>query len=755
MKVFWVKNKLMKKNTVLFLFFLSFINVFAQGNSRWSDLFSYNNVLAFKENNGKIIAATENGVFYYDTTSGEIKKLSKANGLHEVKISAFDYNPATNIAVIGYKSGNLDVVSENEITYVVDIPLSQSYSGSKKINNVSINGNRAVISVGYGVSIFNIEKKEFGDTCFFFNGTSYENVLEATIKDDVVYAVTGSNIKYHPTNVTFSVYSSWSSLPGSYTQIDSSDILLVSSSSNVYYGSIGSFNTIPNTFVNIKDVKINGTKLIVSDQKDIYVYNTSGILQKTIAIAEEVNTANIINNQIYTGTQFSGIYDEAKNSYKPDGPYSNISYKVNLLDNQIWVATGGRDSYNTPYYTGVGYYHFDGTKWNYPNFFKNSTFRWNIMDVEPNPTKPTEVYFTNYSFLSGQKGIYKMDNNSFVKAYVQEPTTPYVNRPVGLTFDEQNNLFCTVGFLNVPNQPGAGFYYYNTASDSFTVVPVANTYRMQDVYARDGILWMPSPLGNGGGLMIYKYNFTPSQLADDTYKVINKSNGTPEDGIICSAIDKNDDVWIGGFTGLRILPNASNVLTTATPKVEPIVITQNNIPEELFKDLKIISIDVDSGNQKWVSVEGGGVFYLSSNGENTISHFTKDNSPLPNNIITDVKVDQKTGKVYFSTFDGIVVYQGDVINVSANFGNVKVYPNPVVTSQYKGSVKLTGLAEKTNIRITDAAGNLVHQSVARGGYYEWNLNNQRGVRVASGIYFVLMTNEDGTDKATAKIAVVN
>lgn len=755
MKVFWVKNKLMKKNTVLFLFFLSFINVFAQGNSRWSDLFSYNNVLAFKENNGKIIAATENGVFYYDTTSGEIKKLSKANGLHEVKISAFDYNPATNTAIIGYQSGNLDVVTDDTITYVVDIPLSQSYSGSKTINNISINGDRAVISVGYGVSIFNITKKEFGDTCFFFNGTSYEKVYEATIKDDVVYAVTGTSLKYHPINVTFSVYSGWSSLTGSYTQIDSSSIIALASTTSVFYGNVGSFSTISQTFTKVKDIRINGSNLIISDQKKVYVYNLSGGLVKTLDIGEEVNTANIVNNQIYTGTQFSGIFDEAKNSYKPDGPYSNISYKVNLLDNQIWVATGGRDSYNQPYYTGVGYYHFDGTKWNYPDYFKNSTFRWNILDVEPNPTKPTEVYFTNYSFLAGQKGIYKMNNNSFVKAYIQEPASPYANRPVGLTFDEQNNLFCTAGYLNVPNQPGAGFYYYDTASDSFTVVPIANTFRMQDVYARDGILWMPSPLANGGGLMIYKYNFTPSQLSDDTYKIINKSNGTPEDGNICAKIDKNDDIWMGGFTGLRILPNASNVLTTSNPKAEPIVITQNNIPEELFKDLKIISIDVDSGNQKWVSAEGGGVFYLSSNGENTIEHFTKLNSPLPNDTVTDVKVDQKTGKVYFSTYDGIVVYQGDVINVSADFGNVKVYPNPVITSQYKGNVKLTGLAEKTNIRITDAAGNLVHQAVAKGGYYEWNLNNQRGVRVASGIYFVLMTNEDGTDKATAKIAVVN
>ena len=84
-----------------------------------------------------------------------------------------------------------------------------------------------------------------------------------------------------------------------------------------------------------------------------------------------------------------------------------------------------------------------------------------------------------------------------------------------------------------------------------------------------------------------------------------------------------------------------------------------------------------------------------------------------------------------------------------------VYPNPVVYAQFKGKVTIKGLAEKTNIRITDAAGNIVHSAVARSGYYEWDLNNQRGKRVASGIYFVLMTNEDASDKATAKIAVVN
>ena len=103
--------------------------------------------------------------FYYNTISGEITKLSKANGLHEVKISAFDYDAATNTAIIGYKSGNLDVVTADGVTYVVDIPLLK-VTGSKTINNISINGDKAVISVGYGVSILTSPKRIW-DTCFF------------------------------------------------------------------------------------------------------------------------------------------------------------------------------------------------------------------------------------------------------------------------------------------------------------------------------------------------------------------------------------------------------------------------------------------------------------------------------------------------------------------------------------------------------------------------------------------------------------
>ena len=751
----------MKKLFSVVLFWVTLCS-FAQtqSSSKWSDLFSYNNVLAFKESNGKIIAATENGVFYYDTVSGEITKLSKANGLHEVKISAFDYNPDTKIALIGYKSGNLDVVTEEGVTYVVDIPLSQSYIGSKVINHISINGDKAVISVGYGVSIFDLTKKEFGDTCFFFNGTSYVSALESVIKDNTVYSVTNSGIKSHPLNVTFSVYTSWVTTTGNYLQIEANSIFALANATKVYFGAnINSLTAIADTFVKVKDIKLQAQNIVVTDQTKVYVYNLSGSLQKTFDANEELNTAYIVNNKLYSGSKFSGIFDESKNSYKPDGPYSNVSKKVTLFNDNIWISSGGVSEFNLPVYSGYGYYHYDGTKWNYPDYFKNSTFNWNVMDVMPNPANKDEVFFTNYSFYKGEQGIYKMNKNSFVKAYAKNDVNAFYRRPLSLHFDENNQLFCTVGFADAnPSNPTSlsiGYYYYNAGTDDFGLISVFNSTRVNTLTSKDGILWIPSPNVQGGALIGYKYNNTPGQTSDDTSIALKTSNGLPSDGVICATMDLNDDLWIGTYLGLRILPNASGAIGDQSAKVEPVVISQNGINEELFKDSKILEIEVDSGNQKWVSVEGGGVFYLSSNGENTINHFTENNSPLPNDNITGIKVDSKTGKVYFATNEGVVVYQGDVVNVTSNFGNVKVYPNPVITSQFRGNVKITGLAEKTNIRITDAAGNVVHSAVARGGYYEWNLNNQRGARVASGIYFVLMTNEDATDKATAKIAVVN
>lgn len=737
----------MKKKLLLFLIFGNLI-LQAQ-TSKWSDLFSYNNVLKIREDGDRLVAATENGIFYYYPGTGEIKKLSKANGLHEVKISAFDYNATTQTGIVGYQNGSMDVITPNGIFLIIDIPLANGYNGSKRINDISINGDKAIISAGYGVSIFNVTKREFGDTAFFTTGGAYDAVNSAVLKDNIVYAATSKGLKYHELNATFPVYNSWmspTSFQGDYKKIDASGIIAFASSNELKFGNFPNLSTKAG-FSNIQDVKVAGNQIIVTDQTQVYVYGLNGTQQKNFNADESINTAIVYNSQVFTGTRFSGMYNEQKSSFRPDGPYNNKSYKISLLNDQIWVSTGGRkDNFNNPDDPFLGYYHFDGSKWIYPEYFRNNN-QFNILDVVPNPANPSEVYFTNFIY-SVTNGIYKMENNEFSKQYPEASNA----RPIGCTFDESNTLFCSVSFLD-GLATGTGFYYLDRAQDKFIPKSLGVSNGAQKPFTKNGILYIPVP--RVGGLIMYDYNNTPSSFSDDKFKLITKDNNLPVSQVYSVNVDNNDDVWIGTKEGLRILSNPKAAILESNPQTDPIIIEQNGIGEELFKDAEILQIAVDSGNQKWISIGGGGVFYISSSGDKTIYHFTKSNSPLPNDIVTDVKIDEKTGKVYFVTTDGIVVYQGDVTEVTSNFGNVLVYPNPVVYAQYKGNVRMRGLAQKTNIRITDAAGNLVHSAVANGGYFEWNLNNQRGVRVASGIYYVLMTNEDGTDTATAKIAVVN
>lgn len=722
-------------------------------SSKWTDLFSYNNVLAIREDSGKLIAATENGIFFYTPASGELKKLSKANGLHEVKISAFDYNPETKIGLVGYKNGSMDVITPDGITYIVDIPIATGYSGDKKINHISITGNLAVISVGYGVSVFKLDRKEFADSSFFLNGGIYEAAKEAVIKDNFVYAVTATGLKSHEMNVTFPIYSTWTTVAaGSFSQIATGGVVAYASGTAVKFGDGNTFTSLPRSFSNIQDVVVTSQNIIVADNTTVSVFATSGTFVKSYDAGEQLNTGFYSNSQVYAGSKVSGMKNEAGDLLKPDGPYNNTSYKIDLRGSQIVISTGGRDAYNDAIIRNFGYYHFDGTKWIYPDLFRNTSVPYNVLDAVINPSKPSEIFFTNYTGYDGSKGIYRMDNDQFAKIYANSGGA--YNRVVGLTFDENNQLFVSQWSANGTSGQ-IGFYYYIPASDQFGQVSSTSAGLVQKPFVKDGIIFIPAPFFSSGGLLIYDYKNTPSSTSDDRFKILRKGNNLPADGVVSAIIDKNDDIWIGTRIGLRIISNPSAILTEDNPQASPIIIEENGLGEELFRDSHILQIEVDAGNQKWISIDDGGVFYLSSNGEQTLKHFTKANSPLPNDNVTDIKVDNVTGKVYFVTLDGVMVYQGDVLNVSENFGDVLVYPNPVVYSKFKGNVSIRGLAEKTNIRITDAAGNLVHQAVSRGGYYEWNLNNHRGVRVASGIYFVLMTNADGTDKATAKIAVVN
>lgn len=751
------------RKAIYLLLFIFVTNIKAQNTtSKWSDLFSYNKVISLADQGEGLAATTSSGLFFYNYNSGEISKFSKPSGLHEVGISTSAYDASLQTFIIGYQSGNLDVYKPGApVSYIVDIPLSSSVPSDKKnIQQIYASNGQALITAGYGASLFNVQKKEFGDTSLF---PSTVIPQAGVISNNKAYVATGTNLYTHDLDVSFSDFNSWQIQNLPIVSLDAQDNTVVAASaSTVYINTGGAFNSIASSFTNITNIKVSSGNIVVTWGNKISILSLTGTLLKTYDAQEKLNTGIINNATVYAGSQLHGVLKSTDSSLstslKPQGPYNNAAYWLRLSGGKIWVSTGGRNSYNLPSNTGLGYYYYDGTDWIYPSYFTQcqnpggancvtNDKLFNILDVIPDTSDPNSVYFTNYT-VTGKQGVYKLNTqNQTVTSFINNSGGVFNFRPAGLGY-AGNSLITTVGFLG--NSSNAGIFL----PDNNSVINSQLIGTTQRPLITDQVIWYGTPAAIGG-MTAHLYNGNTSNLSNAPIRYITMDQGLPSASAISYAMDKFGDLWIGSAQGLRVLQNADQAIQSANVHVDPIIIEQNGLGEELFRNLTVLAIAVDSGNGKWVSIQDGGVFYLSPDGQQTILHFTAENSPLPNNSITDIAIDDKTGKVYFASFDGIVAYQSDVANVTDNFGNVVVYPNPVIYSQFKGNVTIKGLAARTNIRITDAAGNLVRSAVADGGSYQWDVKNFRGVRVASGIYFILMTNADGTDKKAVKVAVVN
>ena len=160
-------------------------------------------------------------------------------------------------------------------------------------------------------------------------------------------------------------------------------------------------------------------------------------------------------------------------------------------------------------------------------------------------------------------------------------------------------------------------------------------------------------------------------------------------------------------------------------------------------------------NRKWIGTGGNGIYLISPDGLETIEHFTKDNSPLPDNNITSLLIHPATGLLYIGTDKGLVSYQADATEGAERFeeSNVYAYPNPV-HSNYSGLITVTGLMRDSDVKIVNVSGELVFEGTSTGGQFTWNGRNRSGNRVASGVYFVLASDQEGKEGIVTKIVMI-
>ena len=758
---------MLKKIYVIIWVLLCALSTHAQDfSANWKGYFSYNSITAISYGEDKVYAAAQNSVFSYDLLTNELETLSTINGLSGEQISALHYSDSTGILFVGYQSGLIDVVKANsDILTVVDIVNKTSIPpNAKQINHFSENNGTLYIASAFGISLYDINRLEFDDSYFIGDNGSQLNINQTAILGDYIYAssLNGGIRRALVAADNLIDFNNWST-------VDSGSWLGIAVSGQNLYGintsnSLQRFNG--NSFTSIATYQSTPLKIVANEsnftitlQNQIFVYNASGSLITTINqipdYPDSYNTTFTEEGNVYIGTQQNGLLVSSLSSptsalqILPDGPLRNDPFSIEAVPDQLWVVYGDYSAAFNPYplkTRGLSHLREDVGWVNIP--YAETLTANNMVNITINPENTEQVFISSYNsgLLEINEDVPSRifdETNSGLSDITINPTDVRIN---GAAFDSDGNLWMTNsqvenGLAKKSGDQIQGYSVESVISD-FTAVDAYTDL----VVDRQGNVFFGS---NNSGLIAY------NSLSDTFARLEGESDGAnlPSDDIRSLAIDNSGTLWIGTTGGLRLLFGSSQVFDNPEVTTNPIVILENDIPVELLNDQIIQSIEVDGSNNKWIGTVSSGVFYFSSDGQETLLQFNEDNSPLPSNNIQDITIDSESGEVYFATPLGLVSYRGSAVSPEDDLESVRAFPNPV-RPNFAGMVTIDGLTSRANVKITDVTGNLVYEEVSEGGSIQWDTTAFGRHKVASGVYLILVTSNDASETKVAKLMII-
>ena len=775
----------MKKIFSLYILLFSLvISAQTDYSASWEDFYSYNNVKDFTKVDTIIYALTDNAIFTYDVLSGEINKISSIQGLSGETTSAIYYNETFRRVVIGYENGLVEVIDDDgSITISSDI-INFNQSGEKSISHISEFNNKLYLSTPFAVVVYDIENLEFGDTYFIGNNSSSVKINETIISNNVIYAATEVGIfKADITSNLLIDFNNWQQLfngrdfKGVTTL--KNDLYVIENSKIFTFDGTG-LTEKANFTKEIKNIKSTSRNLCISLDKEARIYDSSmNLVQEFIPNLEydySLNTAFFEDDMAFLATKEFGILETTISQpttyleIHPDGPLSNAVFSITAQNKDFWVVYGGYNSAFTPLNIRNGFSKFNGENWINTNF--NSSLPNDLVDVTIDPSHENRVYISALGTSSDidakpTGGLLVVEDNILVQTYnhLNSSLTPIlVSLPAinirvsGSTFDSNGNLWATnyeTGEELVKLSANGQW-----SSVDLGVLQTSSAEGLTEIIVdRNNSIWIGS---RRNGAYVYNENGSRKKALIATP---NEGN-LPDLNVRTIAVDRSNRIWLGTKSGLVVYSNASGVFDEVATNAQPVVINgdENGFGDRLLGDQTINSIAVDGADNKWFGTDSGGVLCTNPSGQTTIAIFSKKNSPLPSNRILKISVDNAAGKVYFATDKGIVAYNSNVVPFGDVLEAVYAYPNPALKNHETVTIdgrNGTHLPKGTNVKILDVAGNLVHETNViegqelQGGKVVWNKRNLAGNKVASGIYIVLLSNDDASETAVTKIAIIN
>ncbi|OHT46757.1 type IX secretion system anionic LPS delivery protein PorZ [Flavobacterium tructae] len=759
----------MKRKFLYVLLLLVVQFCFSQNKLSWQGYFSFNEIKDISQSSTTVFVASENALFSKNIALNTVKITTTVDGLSGQTISASYHSEEFKKTIIGYENGLMIVVNETDgsILKVIDIINKQLPSNLKRINHFMEYKGVVYVSCDFGIVQFNLTSLKFGDTYFIGDNGVEVRVRQTAYFNGFFYAATSNGIKKaNSTNANLIDFNQWSLVNGGdWSSIESldSELIAISSAGFIHRynsNSFVGFLQLPKPSVDMRTVNNN---LIITTPDVVYVYNNQMVLMRQITNTQVLdNTLNftcssVVGDQIYIGTKEKGLFSStlsgtsAFQNNTPSGPVRNNIFSLDASPNALWAVYGDYDTFYNPYELdsyGVSKYSTSG----WLNIPYSGVFGAKSMTrVITNPSNEKQVFVS--SFFSG---LLKIENDIPVLLYNEKNSglesisfagPNYIDvRINGTVFDKTGNLWVTNSRIK-------------------NGLKVLKTDGKWQSYATSTIL-KDAETTNYAGIVIDRNNTKWIATSNDGVIAFNESNNTfkkitsgadlgnlPIEDVRAVALDTKNQLWIGTTKGLRVLSNVGGFQTESQLKANPIIIMEDNLAQELLYEQFITSIAVDGANNKWIGTIDSGIFMVSPNGQETKYHFTINNSPLPSNVINDVKINSATGEVFIATNKGMISFKGIATGANEDLNNVYVYPNPV-RPNYAGTVKVAGLIDKANIKITDIEGNLVYETTSSGGTIEWDTTAFGKYKVASGVYMVFISAEDGSETKVKKVMII-
>jgi len=468
--------------------------------------------------------------------------------------------------------------------------------------------------------------------------------------------------------------------------------------------------------VAIKSMEVTGDTLAIYTSNGFYFHTPdSTIWNSTPTIPSPIFlSGHFVSGIHWIGLQTSGVY------YGSGGSYSNIpdgglpgNYATALDSDPAGNVAGGFQTRDPAV--------FDGLEWTkagivgiIPNGVRQGA-RAVALDDHDNFWIGT---WGNGLMLAGEDSIINFDeNNSSLRGVSENPNYVVVN-----------SLAKTANYLFMTN-------YRAIDGRSVSVVDLNDLSRW-NFFGRNDSLTSEFPISidyydgtiavgtQNNGVFTYYCGADPfietnalavnlrednSQLGSNTVNVVK--------------YDHSGTLWAGTKFGL-------SRYDAGIPRFENIVLPVNIDPA-------VMALTFDNRDNIWIGTRNGLAFYNTATDEFTI--YNTLNSGLIDNQINSLALNPATGDLWVGTPSGLSRFRSSIGIPTTELDRVYAFPNPFIIKY--GSERLGfNYDGKATIRIFSSGGEIVRTMPIN---ISWDGKNESGRDVASGVYLVLITNEEG------------